>query len=81
MPVTIKQKLGDLAKDLNMQPKELAETVTTVTGEAKKHTSDLSEAELNRVFEHQAPKNPKRSLLPLRQKRRKQKHLPLRHSR
>ena len=52
MPVTIKQKLGDLAKDLNMQPKELAETVTTVTGEAKKHTSDLSEAELNRVFEH-----------------------------
>ncbi len=52
MPLTIKQKLGDLAKDLDMQPKELAETVTTITGEAKKHTSDLSETELNRVFEH-----------------------------
>ena len=50
MPVTIKYKLGDVAKDLGVQNKEIIELLSTLTGEAKKHTSPLSEAELNHVF-------------------------------
>ncbi len=52
MSVTIKYKLSDLARDLNVPNKELIELFQTWTGETKKHTTPLTEPELNRVFEH-----------------------------
>ena len=52
MSVVIKYKLSDLAKDLGMPNKDLIELFRTWTGETKKHTSPLTQAELNRVFEH-----------------------------
>ena len=48
----IKYKLSDLAKDLGQQNKTLIDLFTQWTGEVKKHTSVLTEEELNRVFEH-----------------------------
>ena len=62
MPVTIKYKLGDVAKDLGVQNKDIIELLRKVTGEAKKHTSPLSEAELNHVFEHYTTVNAEESL-------------------
>ena len=50
--MTIKYKLSDLAKDLGVQNKDLIDLFTQWTGEVKKHTSQLTEEELNRVFEH-----------------------------
>lgn len=50
--MTIKYKLSDLAKDLGVQNKDLIDLFTQWTGEVKKHTSQLTEQELNRVFEH-----------------------------
>ncbi|MEG2436211.1 MAG: translation initiation factor IF-2 N-terminal domain-containing protein, partial [Ruthenibacterium sp.] len=51
MPM-ITHKLGDVAKDLNIQTKDLIETVATLTGETKKQTASLTEGEMNRLFEH-----------------------------
>ncbi|MEG2841881.1 MAG: translation initiation factor IF-2 [Ruthenibacterium sp.] len=48
----ITHKLGDVAKDLNIQTKDLIETVATLTGETKKQTASLTEGEMNRLFEH-----------------------------
>ena len=48
----IKYKLSDLAKDLGQQNKTLIDLFTEWTGEVKKHTSVLTENELDRVFEH-----------------------------
>ncbi|MEG2166021.1 MAG: translation initiation factor IF-2 N-terminal domain-containing protein, partial [Ruthenibacterium sp.] len=52
MPMMITHKLGDVAKDLNIQTKDLIETVATLTGETKKQTASLTEQEMNRLFEH-----------------------------
>ena len=49
--MTIKYKLSDLAKDLGVQNKDLIDLFTQWTGEVKKHTSQLTEEEPNRVFE------------------------------
>ena len=45
----IKYKLGDLAKDLGLSNKQLIETMGKV-GADKKHTSVLTEQELNYAF-------------------------------
>ncbi len=50
--MTIQHKLSELAKDLGVQNKALIDLFTQWTGEVKKHTAQLTEQELNRVFEH-----------------------------
>lgn len=51
MAINIKYKLGDFAKDLGLQNKELADLFSTKGGETKKHTSTLSEDEMNFALE------------------------------
>ncbi len=58
----IKYKLSDVAKDLNIPAKELLEMVSELTGEAKKHTSPLTDAELNQLFEKLTTQNEVSSL-------------------
>lgn len=65
MSVVIKYKLSDVAKDLNVQNKELIDFLYQTLGESKKHTSPLTEAELNHVFEHYTQKNSEASLVKL----------------
>lgn len=48
----IKYKAGDVAKDLGVNTKQMLDLLTEKFGEAKKHTSPLTEEELNFVFEH-----------------------------
>ncbi len=60
--MTIKYKLSDLAKDLGVQNKELIDLFTQWTGEVKKHTTQLTESELNRAFEHYTRKTEEKSL-------------------
>ena len=62
MSVVIKYKLSDVAKDLNVQNKELIDFLYQTLGESKKHTSPLTEAELNHVLEHYTQKNSEASL-------------------
>ena len=50
--MVIKYKAGEVAKDLALQNKELLEVVGSKFGEGKKHTTPLTEEELNFVFEH-----------------------------
>lgn len=50
--MVIKYKAGEVAKDLALQNKELIEVVSSKFGEGKKHTTPLTEEELNFVFEH-----------------------------
>ncbi len=50
--MVIKYKAGEVAKDLALQNKELIEVVGSKFGEGKKHTTPLTEEELNFVFEH-----------------------------
>ena len=58
----IKYKLSDVAKDLNLPAKEVLEMVSELTGEAKKHSSPLTDAELNRLFEKLTTQNAEESL-------------------
>ena len=58
----IKYKLSDVAKDLNIPAKELLEMVSDLTGEAKKHSSPLTDAELNQLFEKLTTQNEESSL-------------------
>ena len=60
--MTIKYKLSDLAKDLGVQNKELIDLFAQWTGETKKHTTQLTEQELNRAFEHYTRKTEEASL-------------------
>ena len=53
----IKYKLSDVAKELNIPAKELLEMVSDLTGEAKKHSSPLTDAELNQLFEKLTTQN------------------------
>ncbi len=50
--MVIKYKLSDLAKDLGKSNKEMIALLQDITGEVKKHTAPLEEAELNSVLEH-----------------------------
>ncbi len=52
-----KNKLGDVAKDLNMQTKDLTDLFTQLTGDAKKVTSEISDTEMNTLFEHLTNEN------------------------
>ena len=52
MPVSIKYKLSDLARDLGVQNKELIDLYAAKTGETKKHTTPLTQEELDYAFEH-----------------------------
>ena len=58
----IKYKLSDVAKDLNIPAKELLEMVSDLTGEAKKHSSPLTDSELNQLFEKLTTQNEEPSL-------------------
>ena len=48
----VKYKLSELAKDLNVDAKEIIALLSEHSGEAKKTGSTLNEEELNIVFEH-----------------------------
>ena len=48
----VKYKLNDLARDLNVPNKQIIDLLAQGGAEAKKSTAVLTEAELNRVFEH-----------------------------
>lgn len=48
----IKYKLSDVAKDLNVQNKEVVDLLNEKFGEVKKHTTPLTEEELDFLFEH-----------------------------
>ncbi|NCC07634.1 MAG: translation initiation factor IF-2 [Clostridia bacterium] len=56
MPIS-KNKLGEVAKDLNMQTKDLTDLFTQLTGDAKKVTSEVSDTEMNTLFEHLTKEN------------------------
>ena len=51
MAINIKYKLGDFAKDLGLANKDLIDLFSAKGGEAKKHTSPLSEDEMNYALE------------------------------
>ena len=57
--MTIKKvKLNDIAKDLNVPVKEVAELLANHYGmEPKKPTSALNEQEINVIFEHYTAQN------------------------
>ena len=56
MAMNTKQKLGDVAKDLNVPTKELVDLLSSADNE-KKRTTALSAEELNLVFETYTKKN------------------------
>lgn len=53
----IKYKVSDLAKDLNMAPKQILDQLAAQGGEAKKVSSNLTENELNYLLEHYTQAN------------------------
>ncbi len=48
----IKYKISDFAKDLDVQNKQVIELLSEKFGEVRKHTTPLTEEELNFLFEH-----------------------------
>ena len=56
--MTNKYKLGDLAKDFDISSKELATTLSGMTGKAYNASKALDESELNLVFEHLTQTHP-----------------------
>ena len=48
----IKYKLSDFAKDVAVQNKQVVDLLSGKFGEVKKHTTPLSEEELDYLFEH-----------------------------
>lgn len=50
--MVIKYRLHDVAKDLNVQNKDVIEVLEKYFGETKKHQTALTDEELNVVFEH-----------------------------
>ncbi|MFV0351407.1 MAG: translation initiation factor IF-2 [Oscillospiraceae bacterium] len=48
----IKYKLNEVAKDLNLQTKQVVDLLSDKFGEVKKHTTPLTEEELDYVFNH-----------------------------
>ena len=53
----IKYKVNELAKDLNMAPKQILDQLAALGGEAKKVSSNLTEGELNYLLEHYTQAN------------------------
>ena len=60
--MTIKYKLSDLAKDLNVPAKQIIEVLAPLGGEAKKTGSVLEEKEVNYVFERMTNASQENSL-------------------
>ena len=60
--MTIKYKVSDVAKDLNVPAKQIIELLAEKGGEPKKAGTTLSEAEMNYVFEHFTQKNAEKNL-------------------
>ena len=60
--MTIKYKVSDVAKDLNVPAKQIIELLAEKGGEPKKTGANLTEQELNYVFEHFTQKNAEKSL-------------------
>ncbi len=60
--MTIKYKLSDLAKDLNVPAKQIIEVLAPLGGEAKKPTSLLEESEMNYVFEKMTASNQEKNM-------------------
>ncbi|MBE6885792.1 MAG: translation initiation factor IF-2 [Ruminococcaceae bacterium] len=54
--MVIKYKLGDVAKDLGVNNKEIITLIEEKFGETKKSVNTLTEAELNFIFEHYTQK-------------------------
>ena len=48
----VKYRIHEVAKDLNVQSKQVVDFLKNATGEAKNHMTALNEDELNIVFEH-----------------------------
>lgn len=48
----VKYRIHEVAKDLNVQSKQVVDFLKNTTGEAKNHMTALNEDELNLVFEH-----------------------------
>ena len=78
MAMNTKQKLGDVAKDLNVPTKELVDLLSSADNE-KKRTTALSAEELNLVFETYTKKTSIPTLHPA--KRRKLQRLRRRRKR
>ncbi len=60
--MTIKYKVSDVAKDLNVPAKQIIELLAEKGGEPKKAGTTLNEAEMNYVFEHFTQKNAEKNL-------------------
>lgn len=60
--MTIKYKVSDVAKDLNVPAKQIIELLAEKGGEPKKAGTTLSEVEMNYVFEHFTQKNAEKNL-------------------
>ncbi len=58
----IKYKLGDIAKQLNLPNKKLADLLVPLGVEGAKHTTQLSEAQLNYLFDRLTAENSEVSL-------------------
>lgn len=50
--MTIKYKVSDVAKDLNVPAKQIVDLLAQKGGEVKKTGANLTEKEVNLVFEH-----------------------------
>ncbi len=60
--MTIKYKVSDVAKDLNVSAKQIVELLAKDGSEPKKTGANLTEAELNLVFEHFTQANAEKDL-------------------
>ena len=60
--MTIKYKVSDVAKDLNVPAKQIIDLLAAQGAEPKKTGASLTEAELNLVFEHFTQKNAEKNL-------------------
>mgnify|MGYP000451824727 FL=1 len=55
--MAIKQKLTEVAKDLNISAQEVIDIINGLTGESKRTTSVLQENEINLVLEAYSQRN------------------------
>ena len=60
--MTIKYKVSDVAKDLNVPAKQIVDLLAQKGGEVKKTGANLTEEEVNLVFEHFTQANSESSL-------------------
>lgn len=62
--MNIKYRLHEVAKDLNVQNKDIIDLLKKYFGETKKHMTALTDEELNVVFDHFTKKNEVKTLEP-----------------